>query len=184
MFKKKKTNQQESEQTVSNEISVAADSPALREENILKKEPEDDNLEDDDETAFQEDANEIGMHPDEAESQYKVDPVEAAYCLGAGIDGETLKEAKSVLDRIATSMASNTFQPEILKMALMIMNYDDNIAKARKEGYEEGRTERIETAFRNKRAKAEEAASIPRLGGTKGIGTPLGDSIFDVARQA
>ena len=96
------------------------------------------------------------------------DPVEEAYCLGAGIDRETLQEAKALIARIAQAASSGKFDPEVLHMALRLLNYDREIENARKSGNKD----------------KEEAASLPHLTGTKGLGSTKGDSIFDIARKA
>lgn len=93
--------------------------------------------------------------------------LEVAYCLGAGISPEELAKAKLKLAEIADAVNSGEFNPEILRMALNMVNYERDMANARKRG------------------GAAEAAAIPHLGGTKGIGSASrSDSIFNVARGA
>lgn len=110
--------------------------------------------------------------------------LEKAYCLGAGIDEETLKKAKEILSEINASVTTGSFSPTALQFAIRLLNYDSDIEEARKRGMEIGRAEQIAEAFHNKRSKAEEAAGIPHLGGTAGIGAAKENTIFDLARQS
>lgn len=110
------------------------------------------------------------------------DPVEAAYCLGAGIDSETLARAKGILGEIAETVNARTFNPEMLQLAIRMLRYDEAIDRARNEGRAEVQTERIEEAARRRRTKADEASALPHLSGTKGLSSPLGDSIFEIAK--
>ena len=108
--------------------------------------------------------------------------VEKAYCLGAGIDEETLGKAKQMLGNISESVSSGRFDPDVLQMAIRLLNYDQAIQQAHREGLELGRTENITEIFRNKRDKAKEADAIPHLGGTK-LSTTNCNTIFDIARE-
>lgn len=111
--------------------------------------------------------------------------LEKAYCLGAGIDDDTLKQAKQKLFDIAEAVSSGAFRPEMLQLAIRIINFDRSIEDARKEGEEKGRKESAAESARSRQAAAREAASIPHLRGTKGLGNAaIGDSIFDIARKA
>lgn len=142
-----------------------------------------DNLEPEEITEDQE-STEPSEPSEEPEETPQPDPVEQAYCLGAGIDPETLSNAKALLGRIHQAVASSKFDPELLQTAIRILNYDRDMENALKEGYEKARAEQIADAFRNKRAKAEEADSLPSLGGSKAMGVARKESIFDVARDA
>lgn len=123
-----------------------------------------------------------GRSPEEKQNFSQKEALEAAYCLGAGIDEETFAKAKEILNEITMSVTSNQFNPKALQLAIRLLNYEEELEKARKEGRETGRAEKIAEAFRGKRAKADEAASIPHLSGTKDMGTVRSNSIFDVAR--
>ena len=116
----------------------------------------------------------------ETESE-ETDPVEEAYCLGAGIEPETLKKAKELLKEIREEKG---FNPTALQFALRILNYEKSLEEAHKRGLEAGRAEQIAAGFRDKRSIAREAEELPHLGGTKNIGRGSESSIFDVARGA
>ena len=88
--------------------------------------------------------------------------LEEAYCLGAGIDKETLVQAKELLTKIATAVNSNAFDPGMLRLAISILNRDKE----------------------KKRSAAAEAAAIPHFTGTKGSSGIKSDSIFEMARNA
>lgn len=111
-------------------------------------------------------------------------PIEEAYCIGAGIGNETRMRAKALLKDIADSVSSGRFNPEVFKIAIRILDYDSTIEKVRKEAYEEGNSDRIAEAFRNKRKMAEQAAQIPHFNGLKLTNPFKGESIFDLAREA
>lgn len=110
--------------------------------------------------------------------------VEAAYCLGAGIDAKTFTKAKALLRELASEADSAGFNPQMIQMAIRLLNYEQTIENARKEGMEAGRREKIAEAFRNKRSAAAEADAIPHLHGTKNSGSTRSNTIFDVARDA
>lgn len=113
------------------------------------------------------------------------DKIEEAYCLGAGIDKQTLGEAKAIIGKMAESVNSGVFDPEILTMALKLFNYDSTVKSAYEEGLEAGRNEQITEVFRRRKDAARQAAEIPHFRGAKGIGSiRKTDSIFDVARDA
>lgn len=122
----------------------------------------------------------------EAEAQQAApalrDPVEAAYCLGAGIDDETLAKAKEIIAVIAEGHASGAFNPEALRLAVRLLNYEQSVKEARADGYRSGKADSIAEAFRDKRARAREAAEIPHLTGARNIGTAKEENIFNVAR--
>lgn len=110
--------------------------------------------------------------------------LEKAYCLGAGIDSESLAKAKKRLAEIAGALSEKAFNPELIHLALKLDNIDRLIEEARQEGLRQGRGERIEEAFRDKRKRARQAAAIPHFNGTANPESPLGpDSIFNVARN-
>lgn len=129
-------------------------------------------------------ANEEAEEPANEEADDWQKRIEEAYRIGAGIDEETFNNAKALLNNIAEAVNSGSFNPELIQTALRLLNYDRLVEEARKSGYETGRGEKAAEAFRNKRAAAESAASIPHLQGTKGMASPLSDSIFDLARGA
>ena len=141
-----------------------------------------------DEKAINEEASEQPTDVDESDGEEEAeagpDPVEQAYCLGAGIDEETLNNAKAMLNKIADAVNAGVFNPEVLQVAIKILKYDETLEKTRKEAFESGKAEKIADAFRNKRAKAEEAAAIPHLGGSKEGRTFRNGSIFDLAKDA
>lgn len=112
-----------------------------------------------------------------------LEALEKAYCLGAGIDEESFLKAKHHLSEIAEAVNSKAFKPEMIDLALKLLNLDSLIEDARREGLEQGKKENIAEAFRNKRKKAEEAASIPHLHGSKGLGSSTKGTIFDIARD-
>lgn len=122
--------------------------------------------------------------------QEKEDPLasealEKAYCLGAGINPDTLASAKEKLAEIATAVNNKVFDPELIQTAIKILNHDILLKQAREEGLAEGRNEKIEEFGNRKRKMAEEAAAIPHLHGTKKPESPLGsNTIFDIARSA
>lgn len=111
------------------------------------------------------------------------DPIEQAYCLGAGIDADTLARAKAIMADFSAS-ADGRFRPELLQLAIRMLNYDEDIARAREEGAARARAEKTAEAFRARRSAAAEAASLPHLRGCKELSTPLSDSIFSIAREA
>lgn len=111
------------------------------------------------------------------------DPIEQAYCLGAGIDADTLARAKAIMADFSAS-ANGRFRPELLQLAIRMLNYDEDIARAREEGAARARAEKSAEAFRARRSAAAEAASLPHLRGCKELSTPLSDSIFSIAREA
>lgn len=111
--------------------------------------------------------------------------IEAAYCLGAGIDADTLARAKEILREITGDETREGFSPSALHLAVRLLDYDRRLEEARQQGIEEGRAERIADAFRDRRSRAEQAAAIPRVRGGEGLGVGAQDeSIFDVARGA
>ena len=111
--------------------------------------------------------------------------LEKAYCLGAGIDPETLSVAKTKLAEIAEAVNKEEFNPGLIQTALKLIHHERLIEEARSQGRREAEADLDAEALRNKRKKALEAASIPVLHGTKGLGSPFnGDSIFDIARRA
>ena len=113
-----------------------------------------------------------------------LEAIEQAYCLGAGIDSTTLSMAKAKIAEIVEAAASNTFSPDLIHIALRLINFDKLINEAHRAGFEEGRNEKIAEAFRDKRKRAGEAASIPHLNGAGDLKAPLGSSsIFDIARD-
>lgn len=121
----------------------------------------------------EEPAEEPSEEPRSDERDFNAE-LERAYCLGAGIDDDTLRRAKGILLDIAEAVNAGTFRPEMLQLAIRIINLDRTVEDARREGQEKKRRE-----------SAAEAASIPHLGGTKGIGNAAsGNSIFDIARKA
>lgn len=107
--------------------------------------------------------------------------VEEAYCLGAGIDGETLARAKELLKGMGAGSKGGCYSPSALQMALRLLRYDEEIKEAHRRGYEAGRAEEIAAAFRGKRLRAEEAASLPHFGGVPELNNNE-TSIFDIAR--
>lgn len=112
----------------------------------------------------------------------KREAVEAAYCLGAGIDSDTLARAKAILDEIAECLANPAFSPTALHYAVRLLNYEKSVEEARARGYEAGKAESLAAAFRNRRLQAEHAASIPHYNGSRNVGTAREENIFDVAR--
>lgn len=175
MFSKKKTTKEkESENLLSSE-------PLLRDTSVMEPAPD----------PSEESENSENSEPSEpSESSEASEPsdlnarIEEAYRIGAGIDDESFAKAKALLDEIRQGVNAATFQPAMLRLALRLMDYDEAISRARAEGIEQGRNEKIAEAFRNRRNAAREAAEIPHFRGTKGMGTALGNSIFDVARDA
>lgn len=109
------------------------------------------------------------------------DAIEQAYCLGAGIDTDTLGKAKEIIRTIIDADSDERFNPEALRLAIRLLNYEKSLEEARRKGRDEGRAEEIAASFRGKRAKAKEAAAIPHLGGKK-TQPKTDNSIFDVAR--
>lgn len=81
--------------------------------------------------------------------------IKKAYCAGAGIDEATFEKAEAFLRNIAESVAGGKFDPEMIQLAIRMLNFN-----------------------------AERAAAIPHLSGTRRMGTARGDSIFDLARKA
>lgn len=90
------------------------------------------------------------------------DLIEEAYRVGAGIDMETFNKAKAIINDFAAVVISGRFNPNVFRQALKLLDYDEAM----------------------KRSAAQEAASIPHLQGSKGIGGSRGKSIFDEARKA
>ena len=176
--------------------------PCLKEENVQVNEEQVSAEHEEESTATEEESTEDESEPladTEPETETEAEPepeaevesepkehlsLEEAYCLGAGIEKETLDKAKEVLSRIAESVNNGSFKPEILRMALRLLNYDADIENARKKAMEEARREKITEAFANKRSAAARAAEIPHYSGTKGISGSTGNSIFDMARNA
>lgn len=117
----------------------------------------------------------------EAEAE-EPDPIEAAYCLGAGIDTETLAKAKALIKEFADATSSGVFNPSVLRYALKLLNYDSDMEAARKETEDAVRARLADSKLSSKQSRAREAASIPHLGGSSGIGTATGNSIFDIAK--
>lgn len=109
--------------------------------------------------------------------------VEAAYCLGAGIDAETLSRAKDIIRRITEASTASSFNPEGLQLALRLLSYERDIEEAERRGYEAASTERVAAAFRDRRSRAARTEAIPHLGGTPEGGSPA-DSIFSIANSA
>lgn len=194
MFKKKQEEtprEEHLEETVAQEEAAADES--MRDENVepTAEEIREEQLE---ETRNEpsgspeeepEEATETEEGEEEAEgAEEPVTEVEAAYCLGAGIDRETLTKAKAVLKELTGGTKTGGFNPSALQLAIRLLNYDRNLEEARRHGYEAGKAEQIASAFSGKRARAEEVASIPRLRGAKDIGNGPENSIFDVARGA
>ena len=121
----------------------------------------------------------------EKEEPLASEALEKAYCLGAGINPDTLASAKEKLAEIATAVNSKVFDPELIQTAIKILNHDALLKQAREEGLAEGRNEKLEEFRNRKRRMAEEAAAIPHLHGTKKPESPLGtNTIFDIARRA
>lgn len=112
-----------------------------------------------------------------------VEALEKAYCLGAGIDEESLESIRKVIKDFADASAGNRFNPDAIQKALKLIDYEKNIEKAYRRGLEEGRSESLTESLKEKRSKLKEAASIPHFGGTKGSKASE-SSIFDVARKA
>ena len=134
------------------------------------------------------DDSESVENPDEVVSdgeRRNYSEVEEAYCLGAGIDTATLSEAKALLYEVADAVRSGRFVPELLRKAICLLNYDRDVEKARREGIEEGRLEKLKEALDAKTSAAKEADAIPHLGGSKSLGNAAqSDSIFNLARDA
>lgn len=177
MFKKRK--QEESklkEEEVRNEESndeeaaadEAADETADEAAGETDNETSDDDSDDDLDEGTEEDSGEDNVEAPEEDAEDVASEesvgepdeegvssvtLEEAYCLGAGIDKETLGKAKALLGEIAEAVNSNAFNPQILKLAIRMLNHD-----------------------------SAKAASIPHFSGTKGMVTIGGNSIFDVAR--
>lgn len=115
--------------------------------------------------------------------QPDVASLEAAYCLGAGIDEETLGKARSLISEFGAVACGEIFSPEALKMAVKILNYERDIEEAYRRGVEEGRADSVAERSRSARSRIEKAEAVPHFNGSKG-GAPREDSIFDVARKA
>ena len=121
--------------------------------------------------------------PDMQPSKPDVASLEAAYCLGAGIDEETLGKARSLISEFGAAASGEIFSPEALKMAVKILNYERDIEEAYRRGVEEGRADSVAERSRSARSRIEKAEGVPHFNGSKG-GAPREDSIFDVARKA
>ena len=121
--------------------------------------------------------------PDVQPSKPDVASLEAAYCLGAGIDEETLGKARSLISEFGAAASGEIFSPEALKMAVKILNYERDIEEAYRHGMEEGRADSVAERSRSARSRIEKAEAVPHFNGSKG-GAPREDSIFDVARKA
>ena len=207
MFNKKKripqNNQEPSDEKLydseMSEVSEVIPAPALRDQDIsqpssleenttipiepeISTEPE---ISNDPEISDNEEGNEEDSEDNSPASPESptLEALEKAYCLGAGIDEESFVKAKHHLYEIAEAVNSKAFKPEMIDLALKLLNLDSLIEDARREGLEQGKKENIAEAFRNKRKKAEEAASLPHLHGSKGLGSPTKGSIFDIARD-
>lgn len=167
--------------------SKSAEEQETREEEAKVKEPEavdaEDSVEKSGEESVEESAEEATVEENRTGSG-TADPVEQAYCLGAGIDDETLAKAKALLNKIADAVVCNKFDPEVLQTAFKILSYEETMDKIRKEAFATGRAEKMAEALRTKREKAEEAEAIPQMGGMKNAGVLRGGSIFEVARGA
>lgn len=187
MFKKKNLKKEEEHAELSElsehaELSELSEQPKLSE---LSEQPESSDK--------SESSNKPDLSDEEGKDARDIQPenseeglsaVEEAYRLGAGIDSETFAKAKQLIADFGRAASAQTFNPEILQMAIRMLSYDATLERVRKEAYEEGRNEKLTEAFRNKRRAAEEAAAIPHLTGTKGLGTIQTDSIFSIARGA
>lgn len=143
------------------------------------------------ESASEEDQAEEGKTEESADKAQpesgkpQISALEEAYCLGAGIDSETLVKAKAILTEISTAANAEKFNPTALQLALRLLRYEETVEEAHRRGLEKGRAERMAEIFRDKRARAEEAAAIPHLGGTPGAtGARDDNSIFALARGA
>lgn len=191
MFKKKEKKTMSKEQNqkenvleiqTQEEIAKTAEEPATDEPETAENETEEPEDVTEQNEKKEESEAEAGEQS-EAESEL-ADPVEQAYCLGAGIDNETLTRAKALLNKIADAVVCNKFDPEVLQTAIKILSYEETMDKIRKEAFATGRAEKVAEGLRTKKEKAEEAEAIPQLGGTKNAGAFRGGSIFEVARGA
>lgn len=171
-----------------NEEQSAAE-PLLRDENVREEPAEEAAAEEGEEKDSKLEAPEADKAAkeeaakEEKAAQINREALEEAYCLGAGIDGETLAEAKKLLEEMGVD-PNGPFNPKGLQMALRLLRYDKAVEEARKAGYESGKNEEIASSFRDKRRRVKEAAEIPHLGGTKDIGVAREESIFDLAKRA
>lgn len=105
-------------------------------------------------------SSESSETPENTETSKSPEPdfaeaIKKAYCAGAGIDEATFEKAEAFLRNIAESVAGGKFDPEMIQLAIRMLNFN-----------------------------AERAAAIPHLSGTRRMGTARGDSIFDLARKA
>lgn len=192
MFKKK------NESATATQESVMAVEPALRDDNVGKEsDTELRNSEESEGTEnLEETENPANSHSEEpeksenaenSERQDMSEALEKAYCLGAGIDEETLAKAKEIIEVLSggnegSGKTLGGFNPKSLQMAIRLLRYEDEIEAARRSGYEAARSELIADAFRDRRSRAEQAAAIPHFSGSGNMAPVREESIFDVAK--
>lgn len=178
----------DAEDAKSSDSSKNSDSPKNSDESENSDESDSYQNSDDSENPENSDDSECSENSVEAPAEAErrnYSEVEEAYCLGAGIDTATLSEAKALLYEVADAVKSGRFVPELLRKAICLLNYDRDVEKARREGIEEGRLEKLKEALDAKNSAAKEADAIPHLGGSKSLGNAAqSDSIFNLARDA